>query len=113
MTPQQAKELAKLFSQEFKDSEVKNSKVLELLAQFEGYADWNTFSGVEKNKKNRPKALTKFFHIHIDNGGYSFQYDLTNKELIVETSFFGYSVNTHNFKMTIKELEKLIFSFKQ
>lgn len=45
MTPNDAKALAKLFTSEFKDNDIKLSKVLELLAKNEGYKDWNTFSG--------------------------------------------------------------------
>lgn len=68
---------------------------------------------MENNKATKERILTANNYVHLDNGGYFFCYDLTNKALIVETSFFGYSQNTHIFQMTIKELEKLIFSFKQ
>ena len=113
MNTEQAKSISKFLSARLKDKGVKQSELLELLAQMENYKDWNTFFGVEKNKESTDEKWTENYYIHIDNGGYFFSYDVLNKVLKVETSFFGYVSTETKVKMTIKELEKMLHAFEQ
>lgn len=109
----QAKSISKFLSSHLKDKGIKQSELLELLAQMENYKDWNTFFGVEKNQELAPEIWTDSYYINIDNGGYFFSYDILNKLLKVETSFFGYVATETKVKMTIKELEKMLYAFEQ
>ena len=45
-------------------------------------------------------AWSKKTHIHIDNGGFSLRFHTQKHLLEIESGFYGYSVNTHRFKMT-------------
>lgn len=39
-------------------------------------------------------------HIHIDNGGFSLRFHTQKHLLEIESGFYGYSLNTHRFKMS-------------
>lgn len=109
------KNLSKFLSKNLKDKNVKQSELLELISQFNGFKDWNSFSGTEKNNKYNPNNnnWTKLNYVHIDNGGYSFSYNSKLQKLYIETSFFGYSINCHYFNITKKDLKNLYFHLKK
>lgn len=108
-----AKELAKFLSSELPD--VKSSKVLELISQFNGYKDWNTFQAIatiSDYDKTNPQ-WSKSEYLHIDNGGYSFAYNKCRKILYVNTNFYGYSDNNHYFFLSKNDIKDLIHDIKK
>lgn len=114
-TTNSIKKLSKFLSKNLKDKNVKQSEILELLAQFNGFKDWNSFSGIENKKlydKNN-KEWTKLAYVHINNGGYFFSYNSKYQRLYIETTFSGYSINTHYFDIPKKDLRNLYFHLKK
>lgn len=109
------KNLAKYLSQELKSKEVKNSELLELMAKFNGYKDWNTFSAVMNDSVYNPTDLnwSQKEYVHVDNGGYEFSYNDKRKLLYINTGFFGYSSNEHIFHLSKSELRDLVFDLKK
>lgn len=106
MNSEAIKNLSVFLSQNLKDKEIKQSLLLEVLAKYEGYNDWNTLVGVEnKNKVLPEEGWSRVVHIHIDNGGYSLSYNKMKKILKIETGFYGYSNNSHFFSFSKKDLK--------
>lgn len=109
MNSQDIKNLSIFLTKNLKNKEIKQSTLLELMAQFNGCADWNTLIGVEKKTNLLPDdGWKKIVYIHISNGGYTFYYHKEQKLLKIETGFFGYSVNTHIFNFLKSDVENLI-----
>ncbi len=106
MNSENIKNLSIFLTKNLKDKEIKQSILLEVLAKYEGYNDWNTLVGIEKkNIKALQEGWSRSIYIHIHNGGYSISYNTSKKILKIETGFYGYSVNTHLFSFTRKDLE--------
>lgn len=106
MNSEAIKNLSTFLAQNLKDKEIKQSLLLEVLAKYEGYNDWNTLVGIEnKNKVLSEEGWSRVVNIHIDNGGYSFSYNKVKKILKIETGFYGYSSNTHFFSFSKKDLK--------
>lgn len=113
MNSNDIKKLSVFLTQNLKDKEVKQSTLLELMAQYEGFADWNTLTGVEKNNVLPEKGWTHPWYVHVDNGGYTFSYHEKKGLLKIETGFFGYSINTHVFSFSRKDLKNFLKLYKQ
>lgn len=108
----QAQEMSKFLANSLKTKGVKQSEILELLSQFEGYKDWNTFKALDTTTVSKESDWTKSEYVHIDNGGYFFSYNSKCSLLKIENSFFGYSNNIIKVKMTKKEIGKLIYAME-
>lgn len=108
------KELSSYLSKHLQDKGVKQSELLEILSHFHGFKDWNTMKA-QSNVNFNPNDpdWSKSHYMHISNGGLTFSYNQKKKILMLETSFFGYSNNTHFFKMTKKEIDKLFFHIQK
>lgn len=112
------KKLAKHISGFLKEkgcSDISHSQLLEELAKFSGYKDWNTFNAVGQAAfySREDKDWAKEQHVHIDNGGYSFSYNETRSLLYIETGFFGYSSNEHLIPMSKSDLRSLIHALER
>lgn len=112
-----AKKLAKHLSGFLKEkgNDISHSQILEELAKFSGYKDWNTFNAVGQDAfySKDDKDWTEEQHLHIDNGGYSFSYNKNRQLLYIQTGFFGYSDNEHIIPMTKKDLQSLIHGLEE
>ena len=105
MNSEAIKNLSTFLTKNLKDKEIKQSLLLEVLAKYEGYKDWNTLVGVEnKNSVLPEEGWSRKLYIYIDNGGYSISYNKTKKMLKIESTFYGYSGNLHLFNFTKKDL---------
>ena len=83
MNSEAIKNLSTFLTKNLKDKEIKQSLLLEVLAKYEGYKDWNTLVGIE------------------------------NKMLKIESTFYGYSGNLHLFNFTKKDLLDFISEGKK
>lgn len=110
-----AKDLSKLLSQHLKSKEVKQSEILELISEFNGYKDWNTFSAVADDSVYDPSSLnwSKRDYIHVDNGGYEFAYNHKRKVLYINAGYFGYSSHSHIFSFSKSEIKQFIFDLEK
>lgn len=113
MNSNDIKKLSVFLTQNLKDKEVKQSTLLELIAQYEGFADWNTLTGVEKNNVLPEAGWTNPWYIHISNGGYELSYHEKKGLLKIESGFYGYSTNIHIFSFYKKDLKSFLKSYKQ
>lgn len=115
-TTNSIKKLSKFLSKNLKDKNVKQSEILELLAQFNGFKDWNSFSGKENKNlydpNNKEWTRVRFVHLN-DNGGYCFSYNSKNKILYVVTLFPSHAVTTNYFNISKKSLKNLYFHLKK
>lgn len=48
------------------------------------------------------------FYLHIDNGGYTFEWSKSTSTLKINVSFYGYSTHVHLFKITDKQRKALL-----
>lgn len=89
---QNSTDLSKFLSKKFKDKGLKQSEILEAIANFNGYSDWNT------NKASEIKTLgpnrqghgwSKESYTHVDNGGVRFAFHKNKQILFVESSFLA------------------------
>jgi hypothetical protein len=95
--------------------ESKQANVLEAISHAHGFNDWNGFCA---HLKNQAKTHTHPIehdvawdfknYIHIDNGGYTIFYHFQSETLRIDTSFHGYSSDSHYFKMSIEALNQFI-----
>lgn len=110
-----AKELSKFLSQHLKSKEVKQSEILELISEFNGYKDWNTFSAVADDSVYDRSSLnwSKIEYVHIDNGGYEFAYNQKRKVLYINAGYFGYSSHSHIFSFSKSEMKQFIFDLEK
>lgn len=115
VTATQAQEMSKFIARAFSNKGVKQSELLELMAQSQGFKDWNTFKAVDSVNQTKDDRAdwTDSQYVHIDNGGFFFSYNTKRSLLKVENSFFGYSNNIINLKMTKKELQKIVYSLEE
>lgn len=116
MNSEAIKNLSTFLTKNLKDKEIKQSLLLEVLAKYEGYKDWNTLVGIENKNKNKDlseEGWSRKLYIYIDNGGYSISYNKTKKMLKIESTFYGYSGNLHLFNFTKKDLLDFISEGKK
>lgn len=105
-----ALQLSKTLSKSLKTKGVTQSEIIELIAQYNGYKDWNTFCGCAADPFNNDESgWSPIKHIHIDNGGFDFKFNEKLQLLYIGSSFFGYSINEHMFRMSKKEVDKFFF----
>lgn len=109
---QEAQDLSKFISRALAEKGVKQSEVLELMAQFNNFKDWNTFKAVGNKNYALSDGWVKETYAHVDNGGFFFNYDEKQQMLSVSNGFFGYSENKMYIPMTKKELGKMIHAVK-
>lgn len=100
--------------------ESKQANVLEAISHAHGFNDWNAFCAHLKklpqttNTINISTAIQKDVswdfqnYIHIDNGGYTIFYHFQSETLRIDTSFHGYSEDSHYFRMPIHALNQFI-----
>lgn len=113
MNSNDIKKLSVFLTQNLKDKEIKQSTLLELIAQYEGFADWNTLTGVEKNNVLPEAGWTNPWYIHVDNGGYEFSYHEKKGLLKIETGFYGYSTNVHIFSFSKKDIKNFLKTYSK
>lgn len=109
---QTAQELSKFMSRALADKGVKQSEVLELMAQFNNFKDWNTYKAIGSKPYAMSLSWGKEVFANVDNGGFFFNFDEQQQLLSVSNSFFGYSDNLVYVPMTKKELGKVIHAVK-
>lgn len=108
------KSLSQFLARNLKDSGVKQSQLLELMAQFNGFKDWNALSAnlkdvddIDFSEVNRLN-WTNPQYLHIDNGGLTISYNPFNQMMKFECGFFGYSSHVHCIKMKFEDIDNLI-----
>lgn len=114
MNSNDIKKISIFIIKNLKDKEIKQSALLEIMAKYNGYNDWNTLVGVEnKSIIIEDNGWSNISYIHVDNGGYEFSYHKQKELLKIETGFFGYSSNTHIFAFTKKDIKSFLKCFKE
>lgn len=113
ITKEIVKELSKYLSKKL--PEVKQSKLLEYLSNFNGFKDWNTFSALSEQNNYNPNTLSwsKEYYLHFNNGGYFFAYNEENKILSVEVSCMDYVSTKNLFFMSKSDLKDIIKALKE
>lgn len=108
------KSLSQFLARNLKESGIKQSQLLELMAQFNGFKDWNALSAslkdvddIDLNEINR-LSWTNPQYLHIDNGGLTISYNPFNQMMKFECGFFGYSSHIHCLKMKFEDIDNLI-----
>lgn len=115
-TSDDAKAFSIALNKIFKENNLnsKQSMILEALAKVEGVDNWNILSAMYKNTTQNETTLTSIKQIqfpdteyfHVDNGG--FYLSFSSSHLMIKTTFYGYTENTHYFNINSNELSHII-----
>lgn len=106
-----------------KNTDIKQSKLLELFARYEGHHDWNTLAGLE-NKSDSIDSIddstewddAEFYNDEDFNGnktGYLFKYNF--KKSILFIKIFGHSINSTKciFHVNLKDIKKCLSQYNK
>lgn len=80
------------------------AQILDIVDRAGGYRDHNHAAAHSRHQYNAKTA----FYIHIDNGGYSFDWSEITSTLRIEVSFFGYSIHEQAFVLSSKQRKALL-----
>lgn len=106
-----------------KNTDIKQSKLLELFARYEGYHDWNTLAGLE-NKSDSIGSIedsiewddAEFYNDQDLNGnktGYLFKYNFKKSLLFIKISSHSLNKTKSIFHVNIKDMKKCVIQYNK